>query len=73
MGEITHIGSYAPLAKLTRSIWVNDLEHPWAGIVLANDEATLDQEVEMEWTKPEFVELSMDAEIGRYQQEDNGL
>jgi len=27
----------------------------------------------MEWTTPEFVEVSMDAEIGRYQQDDNGL
>jgi len=26
----------------------------------------------MEWTKPEFVEVSMDAEIGRYQQDDDG-
>jgi hypothetical protein len=25
----------------------------------------------MEWTKPEFTEISMDAEIGRYQQDDN--
>jgi len=25
----------------------------------------------MEWTKPEFVEVSMDTEIGRYQ-EDQG-
>ena len=25
----------------------------------------------MEWTTPEFVEVSMDAEIGRYQQDDN--
>jgi len=23
----------------------------------------------MEWTKPEFVEVSMDAEIGRYQED----
>jgi len=27
---------------------------------------------QMEWTKPEFVEVSMDAEIGRYQQDDDG-
>ena len=27
----------------------------------------------MEWTKPEFIEVSMDAEISRYQQDDNGL
>jgi hypothetical protein len=26
----------------------------------------------MEWTKPEFVEVSMDSEIGRYQQDDDG-
>ena len=25
----------------------------------------------MEWTTPKFTEVSMDAEIGRYQQEDN--
>jgi hypothetical protein len=25
----------------------------------------------MEWTTPEFVELSMDAEIGRYQPEED--
>ncbi len=25
----------------------------------------------MEWTKPEFIELSMDAEIRRYQEDDN--
>jgi len=24
----------------------------------------------MEWTKPEFVEVSMDTEIGRYQEDD---
>ena len=31
----------------------------------------------MEWTKPEFIELNMDTEIGRYQEDhedhDNGL
>jgi len=26
----------------------------------------------MEWSKPEFVEVSMDSEIGRYQQDDDG-
>ena len=26
----------------------------------------------MEWTKPEFIEVNMDAEVGRYQQEDEG-
>ena len=25
----------------------------------------------MEWTTPEFTEISMDAEVGRYQQDDN--
>jgi hypothetical protein len=25
----------------------------------------------MEWTKPEFVEVSMDTEIGRYQEDDS--
>ena len=25
----------------------------------------------MEWTKPEFIEVNMDAEIGRYQQEED--
>jgi hypothetical protein len=24
----------------------------------------------MEWTKPSFVEISMDTEIGRYQEDD---
>lgn len=24
----------------------------------------------MEWTKPEFVEVNMDTEIGRYQEDD---
>ena len=26
----------------------------------------------MDWTTPEFKEISMDAEIGRYQQDSNG-
>ena len=28
--------------------------------------------IPMEWSKPEFVEVSMDSEIGRYQQDDDG-
>jgi len=32
------------------------------------------RETNMEWTTPEFIEVSMDAEIGRYQEDhDNGL
>jgi len=26
----------------------------------------------MEWIKPEFVEVSMDTEVGRYQEDDGG-
>jgi hypothetical protein len=29
--------------------------------------------MDMEWTTPEFIEVSMDTEIGRYQEDDNGL
>jgi len=36
---------------------------PWSGRTSTRGE-------HMEWTKPEFVEVSMDTEIGRYQQED---
>jgi hypothetical protein len=27
----------------------------------------------MEWTKPEFIEVNMDTEIGRYQEDPVGL
>jgi hypothetical protein len=27
-------------------------------------------EKDMEWTKPEFVEINMDTEVGRYQEDD---
>ncbi len=37
------------------------------------EHGTIQEETEMEWTTPEFVEVKMDAEINSYQDDFSGV